>query len=333
MKALILAGGFATRLGPIGQQMPKAMIMTEGDTALNHLLKKLEAERIELIISISRKFEKFFKGYKNVLVEQAMAEEEKLGAVSAINHAIKQLKIDEDLLVICVDNYFSSDLAGFLSSYSGEPLVGVYYVGQKPYMKPEEMATMRFEGSDGYPPPKESFYINELKEKVKPPLSEYVGTGIYILPKRVFPILDGFCKGRAKDAPGFFVQHLIERGERVKGYLFGGEWYDVSHKSYLQAFRDAKLVRSDESCIRCDKPLGAMMLSLEILHPGKHTAGSSHPEAEVCFFVEGEGEIELEGKRRKVSSKDVVLIRPDEFHRVFNTSSKDVIFVHARKFR
>ena len=326
---MILAGGFATRLGPIGQQIPKAMVMTEGDTVLNHLLRKLEAERIEPIISTNRKFEKFFKGFKDVLVEEAMKEEEKLGAVSAINYAIKQRKIDEDLLVVCVDNYFSSDLTGFLSSYSGEPLVGVYYVGQKPYMKPEEMATMRFEGSDGYPPPKESFYINELKEKAKPPLSEYVGTGIYIFPKRVFPILDKFCKEQAKDAPGFFVQHLIERGERVKGYLFGDEWYDVSHKSYLQAFRDAKLVRSDESYIRCDKPLGDMMLSLEILHPGKHADRRSHPKAEVCFFVEGEGEIELEGKRRKVSSRDVVLIEPDEFHLVYNTSGKDLVFIRA----
>ena len=97
MKALILAGGFATRLGPIGEQMPKAMVVVEGDTVLDHLLKKLEAEKIESIISTNKKFENFFEGYKNVIVEGAMVEEKKLGAVRAINNAIKQLKIDEDL--------------------------------------------------------------------------------------------------------------------------------------------------------------------------------------------------------------------------------------------
>ncbi len=51
MKALILAGGFATRLGPIGEQIPKAMMVVEEDTVLDHLLKKLEAEKIEPIIS------------------------------------------------------------------------------------------------------------------------------------------------------------------------------------------------------------------------------------------------------------------------------------------
>ena len=327
---MILAGGFAIRLGPIGGQMPKAMIVVEGNTALDHLLEKLKAEKIEPIISTNKKFENFFKGYKNVLIEEAMAEEEKLGAVPAINNAIKQLKIDEDLLVVCVDNYFSSGLKGFVSSFTGEPLIGVYHVGQKPDMKPEEMGTVRFKGSEVYPPVREGFHITDFKEKVKPPLSEYVGTGIYLLPKRVFPILDEFCKKQKRDAPGFFIQHLIERGEKIKGYLFGGDWYDVSHKSYLQAFKDARLLKSDDRYIVCDKPLGKnLVLSITILHAGKQTTGHSHPVGEVYFFVEGEGEIELDGKRMRVKSKDVVPIKPDEFHRVYNTSDKDLIFVCA----
>jgi len=328
MKALILAGGFATRLGPIGTQMPKAMIPVEGNTALNHLLRKFEDVKIEPIISVTKKFEDFFKNYKNVLVEPVAVGEKKLGAVSAIDYAIKKLRVDEDLVVVCVDNYFSSDLKGFLSSYSGEPLVGIYYVGKRLDMIPEEMATVRFEGSNRYPPHKESFYITEFKEKVKPPISEYVGTGIYVLPRRIFPILDEFCKGQRRDAPGFFIQHLTERGERVKGYLFSGEWYDLSHKSYLQAFRDARLVKSDDRYIVCDKPLGKeLVLSITILHAGKQTTRHYHPVAEVYFFVEGEGEIELDGKRRRVRSKDVVPIAPNEFHRIYNTSDKALVFV------
>jgi len=328
MKALILAGGFATRLGAIGEQMPKAMIVVEGDTLLGHLIKKLETEKIEPIISINKKFENFFEGYKNVLVEEAMVEEKKLGAVRAINNAIKQLKIDEDLLVVCVDNYFSSDFKGFVSSYTGDPLIGVYYTGKKPDMKPEEMATMKFRGSESFPPPEQSFYLTDFKEKVKPPLSDYASAGIYIYPKSIFPILDEFCKGRMQDAPGFFIQHLQERGVKVKGYLFGGEWYDVSHKCYLQIFSDARLVKSDDRYIICDKPLGEnLVLSITILHAGKQTTGHSHPVSEVYFFVEGQGEIELDENRRVVGSKDVVPIKPGEFHRVYNTSDKDLVFI------
>ncbi len=257
-----------------------------------------------------------------------MAEEEKLGAVSAINSVIKQLKINEDLLVVCGDNYFSSDFKGFVSSYTGEPLIGVYYAGKKPDMKLEESATMKFKGSESFLPPGQSFYLTDFKEKVKPPLSDYVSAGIYIYPKSIFSILDEFCKERKQDAPGFFVQHLLERGVNVKGYLFGGEWYDVSHKGYLQVFIDARLVKSDDRYIVCDKPLGKnLVLSITILHAGKHTTGHSHPVSEVYFFVEGQGEIELDGKRRSVKSKDIVPIEPDKFHRVYNTSDKDLIFI------
>jgi NDP-sugar pyrophosphorylase family protein len=330
MKALILTGGFARRLGPLGNNIPKAMLVTEGDTTLGHLIRKLKAEKIEPFISTNKKFESFFAKYKNVLVEEAVTEEQKLGALSAIDYAIKKLKINEDLLVVCVDNYFSSDFKGFVSSYTGELLVGVYYAGQKPDMKLEEMATVKFRGSERYPPPEQSFFITCFKEKVKKPLSGYVGAGIYILPKRIFPILDEFCKKKKQDAPGFFIQHLVERGEKVKGYLFSGEWYDISQKSYLRVFSDARLVRSDDRYVICDKSLSEkLVMSITILHPGKQTTGHSHPGAEVYFFVEGEGEMEVDESRRHVGSKDVVPIKPNQFHRVYNTADKELIFVVA----
>lgn len=325
MKALILAGGFGTRMGPLAE-LPKAMIVVDDKTILDHLLDRLEAEKIEPIILTNRKFKDFFKGYKNVVIEEARAEEEKPGAVSAINNAIKQLKIEEDIVVVCGDNYFSSDFKGFFSSYTGEPIVGVYHIGEKLDMKPEDMATMRFEGSEGFPPPQLSFYINEFKEKVKPPLSDYVGVGLYIFPKSIFPILDEFCREARRDAPGFFVQHLMERGIRVRGYLFGGEWYDVSHKSYLKAMSAGRLVKSDDRYLVCDLGLGNLVLSMTILHPGKQTTGHSHAANEVYFFLEGRGRIEIDNVMREVKSKDVVVIRPDQFHRVYNTWDKDLTF-------
>ncbi|MGC8816267.1 MAG: sugar phosphate nucleotidyltransferase [Candidatus Hadarchaeum sp.] len=327
-KALILAGGFAKRLGTIGELMPKAMIIEKGDTILNHLVNKIRAVNLEPIISTNKKFEKFFSGYQNVIVEDAMAEEQKLGAVSAIWNAIEKMKIEEDLMVVCADNYFSSSFEGFVSSYTGEPLVGIYYVGRNPEMKPEEMATVKFNGSENYPPPASSFFFTDFKEKVTPPLSSYVSTGAYIFPKRVFPVLREFCRSAKQDAPGFFIQHLMQRGERVRGYLFGGEWYDVSHKSYLQAFREARVVKNDDRYIVCDRPLGGnLVLSITILHAGKQTTGHSHPVGEVYFFIEGEGELETNGNRRRVREKDVATIAPNEFHRVYNTRDKDLVFI------
>jgi len=328
MKALILAGGFAKRLGPIGEQMPKAMLVERGDSIINQLVKKIRAVVGEPIISTNKKFADFFSRYENVLVERSMAEEQKLGAVSAIWNAIETLKIDEDLMVVCADNYFSSDFQGFVASYSGKPLVGVYYVGQQTEMKPEEMATVNFEGSDKYPPSKKSFQFTGFKEKVKPPLSNYVSTGVYLFPKRVFPILEEFCKMKKQDAPGYFIQHLMQIGEMVEGYLFGGEWYDISHKSYLQIFRDGRLVESNDRCIVVEKSMGQKLsLKLTILHADKQTASQTYRGPEVYFFLDGSGEMEISGKRKRVREKDVIQIKPNEPHKVYNAHESDLVFI------
>lgn len=333
MKALILAGGFATRLGPLGEQIPKAMIVVDGETVLDNLLRKLTAERIEAIILTNRRFKNFFTDYKNVLIEEARKEEEKLGAVSAINNAIEKLKIDEDIFVIASDNYFSSDFSEFLSNYSGEPLIGVYYAGDSPEIKLEEMGTIMFDGCEGYPPPKKVFTVTKFLEKSKQPISKYVATGAYILPRAVFPILRDYCKGSKRDHLGSFIEHLMQNNVQVNGFLFEGKWFDVSHVSYLRVFSSGRLVKTDERYIVSDLELGDLVLTLVILHPGKSTTGHSRSISEVYFFIEGQGQIEVNGQIKPVKSKDIVPINPNEFHRIHNNSDKDLIFINVHEKR
>ncbi|MEA1905017.1 MAG: sugar phosphate nucleotidyltransferase, partial [Candidatus Hadarchaeota archaeon] len=284
---------------------------------------------VEPYILTNESFKDFFRGYKNVLVEKATKEEEKPGAVSAINNFIKSQGVDEDLLVLCSDNYFSEGFADFLKHYTNEPMLGVYCIGAIPELKPEEMGTLGFEGSDRYPPPEKSFYITEFKEKSPEPASEYVGTGMYIFPKSAFPTIDEYCKGGRRDEPGGIIEHFLKSGMKVKGYLFGGEWQDISHKSYLEALGEGRLVKSDERYVVVDRSVGNLVFSITILHSGKHTSGHSHPAGEVYFFAEGEGILEIDGKKRAVRSRDAVPIPPGKFHRVYNTSDKDLVFLCA----
>jgi mannose-6-phosphate isomerase-like protein (cupin superfamily) len=141
-------------------------------------------------------------------------------------------------------------------------------------------------------------------------------------------MLEEFCRTAKRDAPGFFIQHLMERGEKVKGYLFRGEWYDVSHKSYLQTFRDGRLVESDERSVVVEKSLGPRLFSrITFLHAGKETGKRRYPAARVYFFLEGEGEVEVGGKKRRVSGRDLLITRPEEPHRIHNPSGVDLIYI------
>ncbi len=74
--------------------------------------------------------------------------------------------------------------------------------------------------------------------------------------------------------------------------------------------------------------LDDLVVSMTTLHPGKETSGHSHGEAdEVYFFVSGEGEMQLDKKRFGVKKGDIVLIPKGSFHKVFNGSGSDLVFV------
>ncbi|MEM0358866.1 MAG: sugar phosphate nucleotidyltransferase [Candidatus Hadarchaeales archaeon] len=328
MKGLILAGGFATRLGAIGEVFPKAMLMVEGNTLVGHLLSKLERLGIETVITTNRRFAEFFRSYPHVLVEEATREEEKLGAVTAIANAIRKEEIREDLLVVCADNYFSSDLRGFVSSYQGDPTVGVYYAGGDPGMRLQEMATVKFCGSESYPPPTQSFCLEDFKEKVDPPLSPYVSTGLYLFPPKIFPILLEYSAEKKRDAPGFFIQHLMERGITVRGYLLGGEWFDASYQNYLLMFKDSKLVRRDEDLIQFRRESGGMVMLLSFLRKGGMYYVSKGER--LLFFIEGGVEMKMGMKRMRVRGREVVEIPPGEEVSLLNPSHPYSIFLSLK---
>lgn len=326
MKGLILAGGFGTRLGPIGREKPKALLMIDDDTALNHLIKRLEEIDVEWFILANQKFADSFGQYSNVLIEETREDEEKPGAVSAIWQFIGSQDIDEDLFVLASDNYFASGFEDMLNHYSGKPMNGVSYIGSVPELDPEEMGTLGFEGSDRYPPPEKSFKITEFKEKSPEPASEYVSTGAYILPKSSFSILEEFCEGKKRDDLGSLIEHFLENDVEVEGYYFSEEWQDVSHRTYLEAFSEGELVRSDESCITVNREIGDLDFSLTIIHPEKTVSDfvkDSKPV--ICFFVEGSGIFESEGEKRAIKSKDSIPILPKESYRVHNNTNTDLV--------
>lgn len=328
MKGLILAGGFGTRLGPIGQEKPKALLMIEDDTSLNHLIGRLEDVEVEWSILANRKFADSFEQYGNVLIEETRADEEKPGAVSAIWQFIDGQKINEDLFVLASDNYFASGFGDMLDCYSGKPMIGVSYIGSIPELDPREMGTLGFEGCEQYPPPERSFRITEFKEKSPEPASEYVGTGAYILPKSSFPVLEEFCEGKRRDDMGSLIEHFLGNDVEVEGYYFSEEWHDVSHRSYLEALGEGELVKSDENSIVVHRGIGNLDFSITIVHPGKIVSRRAEAEKGViCFFAEGEGVFELEGEERAIRSKDVVPVLPGQSYQVHNTTDVDLVFL------
>jgi len=71
-----------------------------------------------------------------------------------------------------------------------------------------------------------------------------------------------------------------------------------------------------------------LVLSSTFLRANQKTNGHTHKgQEEVYFFVEGEGEMQIDDERFPVIAGDVICIEDGEFHRVFNTGHLGLYFV------
>ncbi len=232
MKAVILAGGFATRLWPLSEQRAKPLLPVAGKAIVSHLVVSLPKD-VEIIISTNQQFEKTFNEWKNkefkdrnikILVEPAVSESEKKGAIGGISYAVEECKIDDDLVVLAGDNLFTFDLAHFVSKYKGKTMVAVYDIESLEDAKKFGVVEVLDDK------------IIDFEEKPKKPKSTIVSTLCYILPKKSLPYLQEFAK-TGKDNAGDFIAYLVKDAPfEVEPYVFSGSWFDIgSFEAYLEA--------------------------------------------------------------------------------------------------
>ena len=221
MRCLILAGGFGTRLYPLTANKAKALLDYKGKPLLSHLVEMVP-RHIDILVSINKRFEADFQKWQQgtgrqveLCFEEARNNEQKKGAVSALNLWVEQKGITEDLLVIAGDNYFKFDLSQFIAAYNGKnTLVAVYDIGDRD--KASHFGVVRLNGNK----------IAEIEEKPTAPGTSLVATACYILPPRVFSHLNKYCSEGRRDNLGNFISYLVANDE-VCAYIFKEKWFDV----------------------------------------------------------------------------------------------------------
>jgi len=230
VKVLIMAGGYATRLWPITKDNPKALLPVGEKRIIDYILEKVLTLDLPVYISTNRFFESHFRPVAEeygveLIVEDTLHEEEKLGTIGAMKKAVDELGLD-DYLVIAGDNLFSFSLEDFLARYSGETLIAVYDVGDLELAKRYGVVVL------------EGDRVVAFEEKPAQPRSTLISTGVYVFPERVMELLDEYLRDGNRDSPGYFVQWLLARGEPIKAYRFSEYWYDIgSADSYLEALK------------------------------------------------------------------------------------------------
>lgn len=109
MQAIILAGGFGTRLRSVLADVPKPMAPIHGKPFLAYLIDYLKSQGItEVVLSVHylrEQIENFFKSEYNGIAIRYAVEEKPLGTGGAIQHALKSIKSSEPVFVLNGDTF------------------------------------------------------------------------------------------------------------------------------------------------------------------------------------------------------------------------------------
>lgn len=235
MDAVILAGGYATRMWPITTHRPKMLLPLGDETVIDRLLAPLEADdRIEVVyLSTNRQFAPIFHEYvaeaayqkPTLSVEETTAEADKLGVVGALAQLVDREGLSRDLLVVAGDNIFDFSMGEFVDFFeeSGSTAVAVYDVGSRAKARAYGVVDVE----DGQ--------IVDFQEKPHRPASALVSVACYAFPASVLPEFETFVSAHDSDELGWFLQWLYERTP-VSAFPFDGVWFDVGDPtSYLNA--------------------------------------------------------------------------------------------------
>ncbi len=244
MKAIILAGGHATRLWPITKNRAKPLLPLGEKPIIDYIIEDIDNEVDEIIISTNEKFGDDFKDYveeyerenARVVIENQSSEHEKPGTIGAIITLIEQENIDDDLLIIGGDNYYSFEISDFLkfAKEKNAPANVVYDVRDKEAAK--QFGIVDVDGR--------SNKIKGFKEKPDEPPSTLASTACYYFDKDNINLFHkyeehfkekGVPKEEYLDEPGRLIE-WAHKQTNMYAYSFTGDWFDVGTiNGYLEA--------------------------------------------------------------------------------------------------
>jgi glucose-1-phosphate thymidylyltransferase len=219
MKALLLAGGFATRLWPLTEGIAKPLLIVGHKPLLSHIVDEIPAD-IPVIVSTNQEFGEVFEEWKNkfhngrditIFVEPSNRDKQ-LGALGAISYAIKQFG-EDDYLISAGDNIYPFKIQNFINQFKGNILVAAYDIGSLELAKKFGVVTID----------KKTNRATEFKEKPNNPTSTLVSTALYVLPKNKLNHLHESAELSSENI-GSFLERAIEKKIPVDVFTFKGAW-------------------------------------------------------------------------------------------------------------
>ena len=235
MKAVILCAGYATRLYPLCQNRPKALLPVRGRSILEHLLDDLASTgAIDGYVIVTNHrfagaFDKFVAGslLPITLVDDGTeTNETRLGAVRDLELAIRDCSLQEDLLVAAGDNVLDFSLARFLSYAQGKGTTALMRYYEPDPLRLTKSGVVEVDGSDR---------VLSMEEKPEVPRSHWCAPPFYCLKAADAQLIpDALAAGCGGDSPGRFIAWLCAN-RPVYSMEIPGKRYDIGNLASYEA--------------------------------------------------------------------------------------------------
>lgn len=213
MKNIVIAAGYATRLGELTRNFPKPLLRIGDSTILGRMLDDIDSipEIDEHIIVTNHKFASIFEDWAHglnyrkpitIVDDGTETNETRLGAVCDLLFAMDKLSINDDMLVVAADNLLFFSFEGFVRFALEKGSSCIMCHEQKELAKLQRTGVVVLDADNR---------VLNMEEKPQNPKSTWAVPPFYVyLRKDLDLIRNAVADGCGKDAPGNLAHYLCD---------------------------------------------------------------------------------------------------------------------------
>jgi len=238
MKNIVIAAGYATRLGELTKNFPKPLLKIGNSTILGRMLDDIDKidDIDEHIIITNHKFAQIFENWakeqkyskKITIVDDGTSTNDtRLGAVCDLLFAMDKLKIDDDMLVVAADNLLFFSFKEFVD-FAKEKGTSCIMCHEQPSIEKLQRT--------GVIVVEINMMVLNMEEKPQKPKSHWAVPPFYIYLKKDLELVKHSVEnGCGKDAPGNLAHYMVENTTMHAWPMSGGRFDIGSLDTYYEA--------------------------------------------------------------------------------------------------
>ncbi len=238
MKNIVIAAGYATRLGELTRNFPKPLLKIGKSTILGRMLDDIDRinQIDEHIIVTNHKFAPIFEEWKSqqhytkpitIVDDGTETNETRLGAVCDLLLAMERCHVDDDMLVVAADNLLFFSFQEFVD-FAKEKQTSCIMCHEQPSIEKLQRT--------GVIVVDEQMRVLNMEEKPREPKSHWAVPPFYVYQKADLELVRHAVEnGCGKDAPGNLAHYMVERTVMHAWPMSAGRFDIGSLDTYYEA--------------------------------------------------------------------------------------------------